>query len=149
MQYCGSRTVVMAMVCVRLGLLWAVLPAVSAAAEMAEKTIQGTIMVHPDFARYIAPADRLIIKLFYPGDNLEKDQKFTILSKFTLPLEFRVSPTLDMSGASKWPAYVVEVFTDKDQDIVSIVPGELIARTPEPIPLGTTGVVLELHTLRK
>jgi hypothetical protein len=116
---------------------------------MAEKTIQGTITIHPDFAHYIAPGDRLIIKLFYPGDNLERDLKFTILSQFTLPLEFRVSPTLDMSHGSKWPAYVVEVFTDKDHDILSVVPGELMARTPEPVPLGTTGVVLELQTLRK
>jgi hypothetical protein len=137
------------MVGVWLGLLWAVLLAASASAEMAEKTIQGTIMVHPDFVHYIAPEDRLIIKLFYPGEHLEKDPKFTILSTFTLPLAFRVSPTLDMSRASKWPAYVVEVFTDKDQDIVSIVPGELGARTPAPVPLGTTGVVLELQTLRK
>jgi hypothetical protein len=138
-----------AMVGVWLGLLWAVLPGTSTDAEMAEKTIQGTITVHPDFAHYIVPGDRLIIKLFYPGDNLERDLKFTILSQFTLPLEFRVLPTLDMSHGSKWSAYVVEVFTDKDQDILSVVPGELMARTPEPVPLGTTGVVLELQTLRK
>ncbi|MFQ5960528.1 MAG: hypothetical protein ACE5MG_03965 [Candidatus Methylomirabilales bacterium] len=111
--------------------------------------IQGTVRVHPDLVRYVAPEDRLIIKLFYPGDGVEMAPKFTILSKFTLPLKFRVSPTIDMSGRPKWKAYMVEVFTDKDRDVLSIVPGELIARTADLVPLGTTGLVLELNALRE
>lgn len=100
-------------------------------------------------AQHISQGDRLIIKLYYPGDGIERDPKFQILPDFTLPLPFRIAPTIDMSGRTKWTSYIVEVFTDKDHDVLSIVPGELIARTPELVPLGTAGVVLELNTLRK
>ena len=54
-----------------------------------------------------------------------------------------------MSRRSKWKSYVVEVFTDKDSDVLSVVPGELFASTPGLVPLGTAGVILELDTLRK
>jgi hypothetical protein len=43
----------------------------------------------------------------------------------------------------------VQAFTDKDGDVLSVVPGELLASTPGVVPLGTTGVTLELNTLRK
>ncbi len=122
--------------------------ALSVSAGSSETTIQGTIQVHPDFAHHIAPEDRLILKLFYPGHGVEKDVKFDMMPTFSLPLTFRISPTLDMSGQSKWRAYMVEVFTDKDHDVLSAVPGELMARTPALVPLGTTGVVLELKALR-
>lgn len=54
-----------------------------------------------------------------------------------------------MSGRTKWRSYVVEAFTDKDNDVLSVVSGELVARTPDVVPLGTTGIVLELSTLRQ
>lgn len=119
------------------------------AADSTGKMIEGTIRVHPDSVHHIAPGDRLIIKLFYPSDGFEKDQKFAIVSTFTLPVAFQIAPTMDMSRRSKWPAYMVEAFTDKDQDILSIVPGELHARTPDLVPLGTTDIILELNASRK
>ncbi len=134
---------------VGLGLVWALLTAPAAEADAATKVIQGTVRVHPDFARDIAPGDRLIFKLFYPRGGQEMAPKFTIVSTFTLPLAFRLAPTIDMSGEPQWQAYMVEVFTDKDHNILSIVPGELIARTPALVPLGTTGVSLELKARGK
>lgn len=121
----------------------------AAAADTSEKLIQGEIRVQPDMAQHIASGDRLIIKLYVPSDGVERDPKYQILPDFTLPLTFRIAPTIDMSGRTKWSSYVVEAFTDKDNDVLSIAPGELIARTPERVPLGTAGVVLELNALRK
>ena len=118
-------------------------------ADKSNKVIQGTILVRADLAHHVSPSDRLIIKLFHPGNGVELDAKYAISPTFTLPIEFRIAPTFDMSGRSKWKSYVVEAFTDKDGDVLSVVPGELLASTPGLVPLGTTGVILELNTLRK
>lgn len=131
---------------VGIGLLVAVM---GAAADTADKLIQGEIRVQADMGHHISKGDRLIIKLYYPSGGIERDPKFQILSDFTLPLTFRIAPTIDMSGRTKWPSYIVEAFTDKDDDVLSVAPGELVARTPGVVRLGTTGVVLELNTLRK
>lgn len=40
------------------------------------------------------------------------------------------------------------LFTDEDRDVVRAAPGELVARIPDPVPLGTTGLVLELTARR-
>ena len=133
-------------VCLVVGWVFA---AGSLAADASKKTIQGTIDVHADLAQHLSPGDRLILKLFYPGDGVELDAKYSILPTFSLPVDFRIAPTFDMSGRSKWKSYVVEVFTDKDSDVLSVAPGELLARTSEPVPLGTTGLSLELNTPRK
>ena len=117
--------------------------------DESRKFIQGTIDVHPDLIHNVSPEDRLVIKLFHPGDGVELDAKYAIQATFTLPVEFRIAPTFDMSGRSKWKSYVVQVFTDKDADVLSVAPGELFGGTRDPVPLGTTGLVLELDTLRK
>ena len=118
-------------------------------ADSSKKTIQGTISVSSDLAHHISPNDRLIIKLFHPGNGVELDAKYAISPSFTLPVEFRIAPTFDMSGRSKWKSYLVQVFTDKDGDVLSVAPGELFASTPGVVPLGTAGLALELDTLRK
>lgn len=114
----------------------------------AEKAIQGVISVRPDLARHLGPDDRLAIKIYHPGDGVELDTKYQILPTFKLPLEFHIGPAIDMSGRTKWSAYVVEVFTDTDGDLLSVAPGELLARTAEPVPLGTVDLGIELNTLR-
>lgn len=113
------------------------------------KYIQGTIDVRPDLIQHVSPEDRLVIKLFHPGDGVELDAKYAILATFTLPVEFRIAPTFDMTGRSKWKSYVVQVFTDKDADVLSVAPGELLGGTRDTVPLGTTGLALELDSLRK
>lgn len=132
-----------------LAVLWLALsclvPSVAGwAAESGAQMIRGTIQVAPALAEQVVPGDRLIIKLFHPGDGVELDAKYQIVDDFTLPRELVAAPSIDMSGQTKFDDYVVEVFTDKDRDVLSVAPGELIARTPEPVPLGTTGLVLEL-----
>jgi len=125
------------------------LSAVAGWSDESRRFIQGTIDVRPDLIRHVSPEDRLVIKLFHPGDGVELDAKYAILATFTLPVEFRIAPTFDMTGSSKWQSYVVEVFTDKDADVLSVAPGEILGATPGPVPLGTTGLAVELDTLRE
>ena len=93
--------------------------------------------------------DRLIIKLFYPGaDGLEMDTAYQIINRFTLPFTFIVGSAVGMSGSTKHSRYIIEVFTDKDQDLLSIAPNELYGRSEQAIKLGTKDIVLELDTVR-
>jgi hypothetical protein len=108
--------------------------------------IQGTIEVEAGSAGQVAAGDRLIIKLYHPRDGVELDAKYRIVEDFTLPFDLVAAPSIDMSGRTKFQNYVVEVFTDRDGDVLSVMPGELMARTPEPVPLGTTDLRLELQT---
>ena len=132
-------------VCLLVGWLFAA----AGWADASKKAIQGTINIPADLVPRISPDDRLVLKLFHPGNGVELDAKYSILPTFSLPVEFRIAPTLDMTGRSKWKSYVVQAFTDRDGDVLSVVPGELFATTPGPVPLGTSGLVLELNALRK
>jgi hypothetical protein len=119
----------------------------AAAAEM--QTIRGTLTVAPGLAHHIGPDDRLIIKLYHLENGVEMDARYQIVPRFALPLEFVAAPSIDMSGSTKFDAYVLELFTDKDGDVLGTAPGELIARTPEPVPLGTRDLRLELNATRE
>jgi hypothetical protein len=131
-----------------LGLALALAPRAGAAAgEM--HVIRGTLTVAPELAHHVGPDDRLIIKLYYPKDGVELDARYQIVARFELPLEFQAAPSVDMSGRTKFDAYVIELFTDKNDDVLGTAPGELIARTPAPVPLGTTGLRLELNATRE
>lgn len=135
-------------VSVGAALLWLLgLPVVAMAAD--DLTIRGTLTVAPELARHLGPDDRLIIKLYHPAGGVEMDAKYQIVRHFALPLELALAPSILMSGETRFDAYVVEVFTDKDDDVLSVAPGELITRTPEPVALGTTGLALELDALRE
>ena len=123
--------------------------AAASADDRPMRSISGTLTVAPDLARHVGPDDRLIIKLYRPSGGVELDAKYQIVSSFELPLEFHAAPSIDMSGQTKFDAYVVETFTDKNADVLAIAPGELIARTPEPVPLGTTDLRLELSATRE
>jgi hypothetical protein len=81
--------------------------------------------------------------------GVELDAKYQIVVRFTLPIPFLAALSIDMNARSKYDAYVVEVLTDKDGDPVKIAPGELFARTPEPVPLGTKDLRIELDALRE
>jgi hypothetical protein len=123
-----------------------VMPSVTGAAWAAEEMnvmpIEGTVDVADGVA--VAPGDRLILKLHHPDEGIEKDTKYQIYESFELPFAFRAAPSVDMNAKARWPSYVIEIFTDRDGDILSQVDGELAARTPEPVPLGATGLTLTL-----
>ena len=90
-----------------------------------------------------------MIKLFHPAGGAELDAQYRTIDQFTLPYEFTATPATDMSGRTKFQDYVVEAFTDRDGDVLEVAPGELGARTADPVLLGTTGVVLELKPRRE
>ena len=111
--------------------------------------LKGTIQVAPELAEHIETTDRLIIKLYHPrADGLEMDATYQIINNFTLPLDFIAGPAVGMSGSTKHQSYIIEVFTDKDQDVLSVAPEELYVRSAEPIRLGTGGIMMELDGLR-
>lgn len=130
---------------------WALVPMLAAnwATATEKQTIRGTLTVAPALAHQIGPHDRLIIKLYHPGQGVELDARYQIVPRFELPLDFQVAPSIDMSGRTKFGAYVVEMFTDKDDDVLGTAPGELLARTLDPVPLGTAGLRLELNARRE
>ena len=113
------------------------------------QAIGGTLTVAPELAHHIGRDDRLIIKLHHPEDGVELDATYRIVPSFSLPFAFQAAPSIDMNARTKYDAYVVEMFTDKDDDVLAIAPGELIARTPAPVPLGTTDLQLELNAARE
>ena len=117
--------------------------------DMAAFTIEGVIDVKPELKQKISPADRLVIKLFHPKDGIEMDAKYSIMSNFQLPLQFRVSPYIVMDGTTRHEKYVIEVFTDKDQDVLGIADGELLGRTAGTVKLGSRDLQIILNFLRK
>jgi hypothetical protein len=133
---------------ISLGLVLALAPG-TGSAEGAMQTISGTLTVASELAHHIGPDDRLIIKLFHPKDGIEMDAKYQIVPSFSLPFAFVASPSMDMNARTKYDAYVLELFTDKDGDVLAIAPGELVARTPAPVPLGTADLQLELNAARE
>lgn len=123
--------------------LW---PAGSHAAEDSTGLfLQGQVMIADDHRAALGADDRLVVKIYHPGaDGVEKDPKYTFRSAADLPLDFRVSPPIDMNGNARWPTFRVEAFTDNDGDVLSLGPGELFATTGEALPLGTSGIELVL-----
>ena len=49
-----------------------------------------------------------------------------------------------MNGNARWSTYIIEAYTDRDGKVDSVSADELFATTGEALPLGTTGVALEL-----
>lgn len=113
-------------------------------AETMDILIEGTITVAPNAADRIKPSDRLVIKIHHPDAGIEKDAKYQIVKSFDLPLIFKIAPTLDMSKRTKWNDYIVEVFTDRDGDVTTMVADELYATSDGLVPVGAKNVWLEL-----
>lgn len=112
--------------------------------------LKGIVDAAPSLVQHIAENDRLIIKLYHPGANgLEMDTTYQIINRFTLPFEFIVGPAVGMSGSTKHNSYIVEVFTDKDKDVLSVAPNELYGHSGQAIKLGTSGIELKLDTQRQ
>ncbi len=129
----------------RLTALCLAAAAPAAAAERGgDMFIRGVVAAAPGHAAALRDSDRLVIKIFHPGGEVEHDPKYKYVRDFSLPAPFAISPPIDMNGAARWPVWRVEIFTDRDGDVLSVVDGELFAATPELLPLGSSGVMLEL-----
>ncbi|MGI9494123.1 MAG: hypothetical protein ACR2QF_17165 [Geminicoccaceae bacterium] len=119
-------------------------PAHAAEETTSNNTISGTIFLPPDLQHELAADDRLVLKLYHPDGGVEKDTRYWIIDRFDLPRDFSVAPSVDMNGKVRWPTYMLEVFTDRDGDVLNAVAGELFVKTDDLIPLGTSGLQLEL-----
>lgn len=117
--------------------------------DTAGLSIEGTINAVPELQQYLSTSDRLIIKLFHPKDGIEMDAKYSIVRNFQLPLKFRISPSILMDGTTHHDKYVVEVFTDKDQDVLRIESGELFGTTRDTLQLGSRDVRLLMNQFRE
>ena len=117
--------------------------------DMAGLSIEGTINAVPELQQYLSTSERLIIKLFHPKDGIEMDAKYSIVGNFQLPLKFRISPSILMDGTTHHDKYVVEVFTDKDQDVLRIESGELFGTTRDALQLGSRDVRLLMNQFRE
>lgn len=115
-----------------------------ASAEADENTISGRINLAPELDPETTAGARLVLKLYHPDQGVEKDTRYWIIDTFELPRDFEIAPSTDMNGKARWSTYMLEVFTDRDDDVLNAASGELLAVTNELIPLGTDGLQLEL-----
>ena len=83
---------------------------------------------------------RLIIKLYYPDEGILKDETYRIYNDPVFPLQFDVGPGLDMSRRTKWPAYIIEAYTDLDGNVATLAANELRAISTKLIPTGTKDI---------
>ncbi|MEM7365121.1 MAG: hypothetical protein AAF525_13945, partial [Pseudomonadota bacterium] len=90
----------------------------------ADISISGQITLPDGLSDRLSDGDRLVIKMYHPDEGIEKDLKYWILKKFTLPQAFSVAPTVNMAGNARWSDYIIEVFTDKDGDVLTITQDE-------------------------
>ena len=117
--------------------------------EMNSFVFEGEVDIAPELMGEISKGDRLILKLFHPADGIEMDTKYSIVSDFILPLKFRISPSIVMDGGARHETYMIEVFTDKDQDVLRVAPGEVYGTTPDTLQVGTQGIRIVLRHIRE
>ena len=110
---------------------------------------EGEVDIAPELMGEISKGDRLILKLFHPADGIEMDTKYSIVSDFTLPLKFRISPSIVMDGGARHERYMIEAFTDKDQDVLRVAPGEVYGATPDTVQVGTQRIRIVLRYIRE
>ena len=107
-----------------------------------ETSISGTVIVPSFFLNELDLTDRLVIMLF------EKDKSrpvaIKILSNFNPPQKFSIGQSNSMTGQILKDGYYLRILTDKNNQPFQSVPGELIGRSKELIPLGTHNLEFEL-----
>ena len=111
-----------------------------------ELAIAGIVRLAADAANVAAKSDRLIVRIFHPIDDVQHDLTYKIFKQTSLPQSFSIGPIVDMNGNPRRTEYVVEVYTDRDGDAGEVGEGEIFATSAEPVPLGTSDLILELVT---
>lgn len=114
------------------------------AGEAGDIAITGRIAVAPDLVDTVGESDRLVIKMYHPDDGVEKDLKYWIVEEYAFPQDFRIAPTVNMAGNARWEDYVIEVYTDRDRNVLNLIDGELWVSTGTLVPLGTDALELVL-----
>jgi hypothetical protein len=106
------------------------------AEEDPARTIRGTVRVAPALAKHVTPQDRLIVMLFDPQAG--RPAAIKIIPHTLLPQAFSIGLP---PGAAPNPAgYSLRIVTDKDNSPFNAAPGELVGRSAQLVPLGTSNV---------
>ena len=103
-------------------------------------TISGTVRVSEALRGGVETSDRMIILLMDP--QLGRPVASKIIPHMFLPQSFSISAPAGSAGK----AYDLRIVSDKDGQPVNSVPGEVVGRSKEPIPLGTSGLDFLLDT---
>ena len=104
--------------------------------------IEGTIHVAPGLAGQVAPHDRVVLLVF--SSDQRRPVATRVYPRVTLPLPFSIDISAQAVASSPGGFYL-RVLTDKDNNPVNAVPGEIIGRSTTPVPAGSTGVTLEMN----
>jgi hypothetical protein len=106
--------------------------------DKTEDSIQGTVRISPDLLKQVSPTDKLIIMLFDPGQGRPVAFKFVESPSF--PMEFQIGPSNAMGAVNLVGPYSLRILTDKDGQPFQAAEGELIGRSKDLVPLGTSNL---------
>ena len=107
-------------------------------ADKPEDSIQGIVRVSSDLLKQISPTDKLIIMLFDPSQGRPVAFKFVESPSF--PMEFQIGPSNAMGTTDLVGPYSLRILTDKDGQPFQAAEGELIGRSKDMVPLGTSNL---------
>ena len=107
-------------------------------ADKPEDSIQGIVRVSPDLLKQVSSTDKLIIMLFDPSQGRPVAFKFVESPSF--PMEFQIGPSNAMGTTDLVGPYSLRILTDKDDQPFQAAEGELIGRSKDLVPLGTSNL---------
>ena len=107
-------------------------------ADKPEDSIQGIVRVSPDLLKQVSSTDKLIIMLFDPSQGRPVAFKFVESPSF--PMEFQIGPLDAMGTTDLVGPYSLRILTDKDGQPFQAAEGELIGRSKDMVPLGTSNL---------
>ena len=107
-------------------------------ADKPEDSIQGIVRVSSDLLKQVSPTDKLIIMLFDPSQGRPVAFKFVESPSF--PMEFQIGPLDAMGTTDLVGPYSLRILTDKDGQPFQAAEGELIGRSKDMVPLGTSNL---------
>ncbi len=107
-------------------------------ADKPEDSIQGIVRVSPDLLKQVSSTDKLIIMLFDPSQGRPVAFKFVESPSF--PMEFQIGPSNAMGTTDLVGPYSLRILTDKDDQPFQAAEGELIGRSKDMVPLGTSNL---------
>ncbi len=105
--------------------------------------IQGQVTIAPELLTHVKETDRLVIMLFDPA--MGRPVAIKILPHFLNNQKFSIGQEHAMPGQTLKGAYSLRIITDKNNQPFEAFPGELVGRSEELIPLGTSDLQFQLN----
>ena len=112
------------------------------------KSIRGRVKVSDDLIDQLGSSDQLVIMLF--DMNLGRPVAIKMLSRFNPPQKFSIGQENVIGDNLLKGSYSLRILTDKNKQPFISVPGEIIGRSKELIPMGTMNLefILDSHYIR-